>query len=83
MKGEKKIAQQPKVTDEELLNIIMDYITTHNYPPTIRELCELSGIMSSSTMHYRLLKMRDKGLIDFVDYEPRTISVKGYRYVKE
>lgn len=73
---------QPKVANEELLNIIIDYIQENNYPPTTRELCSLSDIKSNATIHYRLLRMRDKGLIDFVDYEPRTISVKGYRYTK-
>ena len=77
------MSAQPKVTNDELLNIIIGYITTHNYPPTTRELMQLTDIKSSSTMHYRLLKLRDTGLIDFVDYEPRTISVTGYRYTKE
>lgn len=82
MKGIGRMTQH-KVTNDELLNIIIDYITTHNYPPTTRELCSLSGVKSSATMHYRLLRMRDVGLIDFEDCEPRTISVKGYKYVKE
>jgi len=73
---------QPKVTNDELLNIIIDYITAHNYPPTTRDLMELTDIKSTSTMHYRLLKLREKGSIDFVDYEPRTISVTGYKYTK-
>lgn len=74
--------RQPKVTNEEMLTNIINYITTHNYPPTVRELMILTDIKSSATMHYRLLRLRDKGLIDFVDYEPRTISVKGYIYTK-
>lgn len=74
---------QPKVTNEELLNIIIDYIQENNYPPTTRDLMLLTDIKSTSTMHYRLLKLREKGLIDFEDCEPRTISVKGYKYVKE
>lgn len=73
---------QPKVTNDELLNIIIDYITTHNYPPTTRDLIELTDIKSTATIHYRLLKLREKGLIDFADYEPRTISVTGYSYTK-
>ena len=74
---------QPKVTNEELLNIIIDYIQENNYPPTTRDLMELTDIKSTSTMHYRLLELREKGLIDFVDCENRTISVTGYKYVKE
>jgi repressor LexA len=77
------MSAQPKVTNDELLNIIIGYITTHNYPPTTRELMQLTDIKSTSTMHYRLLKLRENGLIDFEDCEPRTISVTGYRYVKE
>lgn len=73
---------QPKVTNEELLNIIIDYITTHNYPPTTRELMLLTDIKSTATIHYRLLKLRENGLIDFVDCENRTISVTGYKYTK-
>lgn len=74
---------QPKITNEELLNVIIDYITTHNYSPTVRDLMNLTDIQSSSTMHYRIKQLRDNGFIDYVDNEPRTIRVIGYKYVKE
>lgn len=75
--------QQPKITNEELLKVIIDYITTHNYSPTVRDLMNLTDIQSSSTMHYQIKQLRDNGFIDYVNSEPRTIRVIGYKFVKE
>lgn len=74
---------QPKITNEELIAIITNYIQTHNYSPTVRDLMNLTDIQSSSTMHYRIKQLRDNGFIDYVDSEPRTIRVIGYKFVKE
>lgn len=74
---------KPKVSNEEMLNHIINFINANRYSPSLNELCEMSGIKSKSTMHNRLYKMRNEGLINYKDGENRTISVKGYRYVKE
>jgi repressor LexA len=80
MKGNE---MQPKVTNEEMLNHIINFITANRYSPSLSELCKMSGIKSKATIHNRLYKMRNEGLIDYKDCENRTISVIGYRYVKE
>lgn len=75
--------QKPKVSNEEMLNHIINFITANRYSPSLSELCEMSGIKSKATIHNRLYKMRNEGLIDYKDGENRTISVIGYRYTKE
>lgn len=42
---------------------IVDYINTHGYSPTVRELAEILGYKSSSTMHSFLKALEDKGYI--------------------
>lgn len=74
---------KPKVSNEKMLNHIINFITANRYSPSLSELCEMSGIKSKSAMHKRLYRMRNEGLIDYNDGENRTISVTGYRYVKE
>lgn len=74
---------QGKEKRQEILNAIISFIQSNGYSPTIRELCEITGIKSTATVHHHIQIMIDDGLITSKDYEPRTISVKGYRYVKE
>ena len=68
---------------EYILNCIIQFMEEHNYSPTIRELCDMSGLKSTSTVYMHLQKLKSDGLISMVEYEPRTITVKGYKYMKE
>lgn len=66
-----------KATDQQIVTAIATYHQIHGFAPTIRNLMDMTGIQSSGTMSGRLAKIRDKGLIDYVDYEPRTITVNN------
>lgn len=64
-----------KATDESILEFIREYTKRNGYSPSIREICKAVGIASPGSMKYRLEKLRDMGLVTFVDKAPRTIRV--------
>ena len=43
---------------------IVNYYEKYKYVPTIRELCKLTGLASTSTIHYHLNILKEKGLIE-------------------
>ena len=61
--------------DKEMYNIIMLYIAQKGFSPTVRELCEMSGVRSTSTVHNRLKKLERLGKIQKLTECPRTITV--------
>ncbi|MFG6325589.1 MAG: hypothetical protein K1W00_01935 [Lachnospiraceae bacterium] len=76
--------EQGKQKREEILVSIVGYIRRYGYPPTVREIGELVGLKSSSTVQTHLTKMLDEGIIE-TDAEgcSRAIRVPGYKFVKE
>ena len=62
-----------------LLELIELYINEHGYSPTVRELADLFGVKSTSTMHGYLERLEKDGYISKHDTLPRTIKVlKGF-----
>lgn len=62
---------------EQILNAIYCYIYEKGFPPTIRELCKMVGISSTSTMSGHLRRLEDDGYIVREKDMPRTIKVTG------
>ena len=58
-----------------ILEIIKHKIASAGYSPTVREICEFTGIKSTSTIHYTLNKLEKKGYIEKLNGMPRTIRV--------
>ena len=46
---------------KDVLCNINTFIENNGYSPTVRELCEMSGVRSSSTMMNRMNRLRDLG----------------------
>lgn len=61
---------------DKILTAIKQYTASHGYPPTTRELCSIVGLKSTQSIHRYLHQLRDDGVLDFVDGQPRTIVVK-------
>lgn len=61
--------------EQKVFDAIVDFITDTKYPPTIRELRDLTGYNSTSTIHDKLRKLKEKGLIYFAANEKRTIRI--------
>ena len=76
--------QQGVMKRKEMLQAIEDCIKEHQYPPTIREIGDMIGLKSTSSVHYHLQKLIDEGRIetDSEYREPRALRIPGYRFVK-
>lgn len=58
-----------------ILNCIENFTKENGYPPTIRELCNLSGIKSTSTVHDNIKKLTKEGYLVNDPTKPRTIML--------
>lgn len=71
------------ITDEELdavIAAIRELTTRHGYPPTVRELQDHLRLSSTSLVTYRLQRLRRRGRVTWLRYQPRTLVVaKGDR----
>ena len=56
---------------EKILNAIADYIEDHKYPPSMRELCEITGLRSTNTINRHITKLLVSGDLE-TDHEPGT-----------
>lgn len=75
-----------KVDEEirkKILDMIVNYIGEHGYPPTVKEMSETTRI-GKTTVYRNLDIMLAKGILD-TDAERlahRAIRVPGYKFVK-
>ncbi|HPR78685.1 MAG TPA: transcriptional repressor LexA [Candidatus Limiplasma sp.] len=58
---------------------ILEYIEKatriKGYPPSVREICDATGLKSTSTVHGHLIRLEKKGLISRDSMKPRAISL--------
>lgn len=70
--------------EKEILKAIIHYIEEYQYPPSIRDIGDIVGLKSTSSVHQHLENMNKKGLIETEGFGiPRAIRVPGYRFMKE
>lgn len=75
---------QKGIMKEKVFDAIVDYIKEHQYPPSMRDLCELTCLKSTSSVYRYVQILMDEGKIES-DHEfgtPRAIRVVGYEYRK-
>lgn len=72
-----------KKTVEKVYEFIIQFIMANNYSPTVREIGDGIGLKSTSSVYCHLNKLKRKGKINYIPESPRTITVPGYKYVKE
>lgn len=65
---------------ERVYNYIIDYMTEHQYAPSVRDICEGVGLKSTSTVYSHLVNLELEGAIEFNGV--RCIAVKGYKFGK-
>ena len=73
-----------KVRDA-IVKAIIKYIEEHKYPPTVREIGEMVGLKSTSSVFTHLTKLQKEGRVetDAGLGSPRSLRIPGYRFVKE
>lgn len=59
----------------EVLKAILTFTEKNKYAPTMRELSDMVGLKSVSTLYTHLEKMKLNGLISWEPSMPRTITV--------
>lgn len=61
--------------EEQILKAIMDYNNKNGFNPSIREIGEIVGLKSSSTVHKYLGSLEEKGYIERKENCPRALKV--------
>ena len=59
----------------EILNIIKKYVEENKMAPTVREICGISGLKSTSTVYGYLKRLEKQGYIKKKDNSPRSITI--------
>lgn len=71
-------------TRDLVYQVIVDYISKNGYAPSFREIGELSGLKSTSSVHAHIHRLAEEGRIEIGENEEsRRIKVIGYKFVKE
>lgn len=60
---------------EELYIAIKEFINKNGYSPTVRELGKITNIKSPATTYAKLIILKRKGYITFVEGKSRTIKI--------
>ncbi|MBE5957931.1 MAG: transcriptional repressor LexA [Lachnospiraceae bacterium] len=60
---------------QEILNYIKDEILKKGYPPTVREICEVVHLKSTSSVHAHLETLENNGYIRRDPTKPRAIEI--------
>lgn len=62
---------------EKIYQYIVDYFDAHDFPPSVREICEAVGLTSTATVHVHLKNLERKGLIVRNPGKQRSIQIAG------
>ena len=60
---------------QQILDYIKDEILKKGYPPTVREICEVVNLKSTSSVHAHLEKLEKLGYIRRDPTKPRAIEI--------
>ena len=61
----------------KVLEVIKDSVERRGYPPSIREIGEASGLLSTSSVAYQLRALQTKGFLRKDDRRPRALDVRA------
>lgn len=67
--------------DKEILDCIKSYMKEHGTTPTIREICDLTGLYSTNSVYVHFQNLVDMGYI-FKNGNGHGYSVKGMKYIE-
>ena len=64
---------------QEIWQFLVDYVDSHGYPPTVREIGDAVGLASPSTVHAHLANLERAGLLRRDPTKPRALELVGRR----
>jgi len=72
------------IKQKRILKAISKYIDEIGYSPTLREICEMTGLKSPSSAHSYISKLEEKGYIERKESSPRAIKLtnNGVKLIK-
>ena len=62
-------------TKIRILEFLTEYVQTHGYVPSVREIAQGVGVVSTSTVHHHLRALQEEGQITMVEGKARTIQI--------
>src|SRR5690348_11435839 len=62
---------------QQIWNFLVEYVDSHGYPPTVREIGEEVGLASPSTVHAHLANLERAGLLRRDPTKPRALELIG------
>jgi repressor LexA len=62
---------------QQIWDYVVDYVDTHGYPPTVREIGDAVGLASPSTVHAHLANLERAGLLRRDPTKPRALELVG------
>ena len=62
-------------SQEKIFAYINKVVKAKGYPPSVREICEATGLRSTSTVHAHLKRLERRGMITRDSMKPRAISL--------
>lgn len=63
---------------DKIYNAIKIYWDTYGYAPSVRDLCEMTGLKSTASVTYYLDIMKNRGQITYDNYVSRSIKINNY-----
>lgn len=78
-----ELTEQGNNTRRSIYSFIVEFITTHGYSPSFKEIADGTGIKSTSTVKEQLFMLEQLGKIHTQEFKRRTISLVGYEFVKK
>lgn len=61
--------------EKKVYDAIWSYQEKHGYPPTIRDIMQITGHRSSSSVHSLTKKLENKSYIKHIPNSPKTIQI--------
>ena len=71
MENEKRLTE----ADQIAYHAIEQFVKENGYPPSVRDLCRITGKSSTATIQYRLKSLEQKGYIKTTSKGKRTIRI--------
>lgn len=72
---------------DEVYNVIKEYIMKKGYSPSVREICQITGYKSTSSVHNHIQTLIKEGRIEIKKGQepgtPRALCLHGYRYIED
>lgn len=63
------------MTREKIMQFLCEYLKTHSFPPTVREIANAVGLKSTASVHSHLIALEEEGFIRKNPFNSRAIEI--------